>query len=254
MVPNGADPEDEARAWRMHWKRLLFGRMSFVPVVLLAIVVIITAPVIDEWKFGFVMVFPFSALLVLLAFHRSGVSRRAIRAATVVVIAIGAFVTLSSLARFADWGRDAYLVAASSFLFAGLMAIAFPIVIRQAFNHRRVDINTLAAGITAYLLIGIMFASLYRGTSAIEGYHLFAEVALPSAGDYTYFSFITLTTVGYGDFVPGTDAARSLAITEAIMGQIFLVTAVARIVSMMGMERPSARRVPARRTFEDDPD
>ena len=236
------------------WRRLLFGRSSFVPVLALAILVIVTAPVLDEWKFGYVLVFPFSAVLVILTFLRSGTSRRFVVLAASAIVFVGVVVIALSVARSVDWGQDRYLVATSSFLFAALMAIAFPAVVRQAFTHRRVDLNTLAAGITAYLLIGIFFASMYRAVSALEGYHLFKQSVHPASGDYTYFSFITLTTVGYGDFTPGTDTARSLAIAEAIMGQIFLVTAVARIMSLFGTERPTSRTTPARRTFDDEAD
>ena len=52
-----------------------------------------------------------------------------------------------------------------------------------------------------------------------------------------YFSFITLTTVGYGDLTPYTDVARTAAVCEAVLGQVFLVTAVARIVSLLGSSR-----------------
>ena len=60
--------------------------------------------------------------------------------------------------------------------------------------------------------------------------------------ELVYFSFITLTTVGYGDIVPGIDATRGLAATEAVTGQLFLVTIVARVIAMMGHERPSRSR------------
>lgn len=240
-----------------HWRRLLFGPESFVPVLLLAVIVILTAPLIDQWKFGFILVFPFSGALVVLSFHRSGLATRHVRLALATTVVAGALVIIAAAFRSISTGQDEKLVATSAALFALLMAIAFPTVVRRAFTHRRIDINTLAAGITAYLIIGIFFAATLRAVSALEGYRIFAQTTQPAAGDYTYFSFITLTTVGYGDLTPGTDAGRSLAIAEAILGQVFLVTAVARIMSLYGTERPSTRDVPMRRDFDesgDDPD
>ena len=55
--------------------------------------------------------------------------------------------------------------------------------------------------------------------------------------DYLYFSFITMTTVGYGELVPGPDSIRMLAVTEALVGQIFLVTALALLVGNLGRHR-----------------
>jgi hypothetical protein len=62
------------------------------------------------------------------------------------------------------------------------------------------------------------------------------------SGDFEYFSFITITTTGYGDLTPGSQPARTAAIAEAVTGQIFLVTVVARVVGLMGQQR--APRLP----------
>jgi voltage-gated potassium channel Kch len=53
-------------------------------------------------------------------------------------------------------------------------------------------------------------------------------------GDYTYFSFVTLTTVGYGDITAASDIAKRLVVVEAFIGQVFLITLVARLVSLWG--------------------
>jgi voltage-gated potassium channel Kch len=55
-----------------------------------------------------------------------------------------------------------------------------------------------------------------------------------AVGDYTYFSIVTLTTVGYGDITAASDLAKRLVAVEAFMGQIFLITLVARLVSLWG--------------------
>ena len=246
------DMTDPTQVSATNWKEVLFGRDSFFPVLLLAILTILFSPMIDAFHFGFLLVYPASALLVLLAYHRSRVSKRTMTAVTVLLIVVGVMAVITSIARVVDFTDDRYLIALSSALFAALIACAFPVVVRRAFQHERVTLNTLAAGITAYLLIGIFFASLYRCDSALQNFQIFHETLHPNAGDYTYFSFITLTTVGFGDLTPATEFARSLSIFEAILGQVFLVTAVARIVSLLGSEKPAVPRVPASHDFSGD--
>lgn len=232
------------------WRTVLLGRDSFFPVLFLAVFTILASPLLDILHFGFLVMFPASALLVLMAFHRSRVRRRTLTAVTVMLIVVGVLTLLTSIARTFDLTDDRYLVAFSSALFALLIAFAFPVVVRRAFQHERVTLNTLAAGLTAYLLIGVFCATLYRFDSALQSYMLFQQTVRPDAGDYTYFSFVTLTTLGYGDLTPATDFARSLAIFEAILGQVFLVTAVARIVSLLGSQPPTVPDAPASHDFD----
>jgi voltage-gated potassium channel Kch len=65
----------------------------------------------------------------------------------------------------------------------------------------------------------------------------FAQHVAPSNVDFLYFSFVTLTTLGYGDFTPATDIGKVMVTFEALIGQVFLVTLVARLVSMYGVAR-----------------
>ena len=85
-----------------------------------------------------------------------------------------------------------------------------------------------------YLLIGLIFAFAYAAAHAITGYAQISPVHGDEIQDSLYFSFITLTTVGYGDLVPSTEVGRALAIFEALLGQIYLVTVVAVMVSNLG--------------------
>ena len=219
------------------WRRTFLSRDSFFPVLALALLCIAASPIIDSYRWGFVATFPFLALLVLASLHRSRVSPEVLRIAWILLIvaAIGTIVT--TYARHIEYGDERILVAITSFLFALLYIVAIPSVTRRAFQHARVTVNTLAAGLTAYLLIGILFAALYRGVAALEDFRVFDGIVRPAAGDYAYFSFITMTTVGYGDLAPATGAMRVLAVFEAIIGQVFLVTAVARIVSLLGQQQ-----------------
>lgn len=230
---SGHDDEPALRSW----VDLFTDRDSFVPVLALAVVLVVMSPVIDLFEWGFVLEFPFSAGLVLLALDRSKVRPRTLRSAAITLAVVGVSTIVLSLLREATFSQDNLLVAINSFMFAVLFAIAFPAVVRRAFQHERVTMNSLIAAITGYLLIGIWFAATYRGIAALNGYSFFRETSQPRGGDFTYFSFLTLTTVGYGDLSPSTDIARIASITEAVIGQIYLVTAVARLVSLLGTAR-----------------
>lgn len=238
-LPTYAPPvtEPEPRSSSLDLKTMLHDRDSFMPVLLLAVVCMVLFPFSENFRLGALIVYPASAALLVVSLHHSRVHPRLMRAAIVILVVVGVGTVLSSIARLLDVGEERHMVALASFLYALLFAVAFPSIVRRAFQHRNVTLNTLAAGISAYLIIGLWFATIYRGMASIEGGKFFAQPGPVRPGDFVYFSFITLTTVGYGDLSPFSNTARSAAVIEAVLGQVFLVTAVARIVSLMGSRR-----------------
>lgn len=92
-----------------------------------------------------------------------------------------------------------------------------------------------------YLLVGLMFAFVYVAIQNLGGGPFFASGAAATSPRSLYFSFVTLTTVGYGDFTARTNLGHTLSVTEALLGQIYLVTVVAVIVSHLAplMAAPS---------------
>jgi hypothetical protein len=111
---------------------------------------------------------------------------------------------------------------------------------RAVFEPGRVTYHRVVGAILLYLTIGLVFVALYSlvgavSPTAFNGLTVAAQVSLPS--DLVYFSFTTLTTVGYGDIVPVHPVARSLSNVEAIVGQLYPATLLARLVSLG--ERPA---------------
>jgi hypothetical protein len=96
----------------------------------------------------------------------------------------------------------------------------------------------LAGAVAIYLLVGLVFADLYMCLAELSGVDFFAQTGSSSSVAYLYFSYTTLTTVGFGDLTAGTDPGRMLAVVEALMGQLYLVTVVAFIVAT---RRPRAQ-------------
>jgi hypothetical protein len=118
-----------------------------------------------------------------------------------------------------------------------LLTVATVAVVRRVLSHQVVTLQTIFGALSAYLLIGFLFAALFSAVAYLNRAPLFAGGQPANYSTIQYFSFATMTTVGYGDFVAAGEPTRSLAVLEALTGQIFLVTLVARLVSSFGQQR-----------------
>ncbi len=109
------------------------------------------------------------------------------------------------------------------------------VLLRGVMTSGQVTIGTLCRAVSGYLLLGLAWAAIYRGVASGDANAL---PALMDKGrwDFVYFSFTTLTTLGYGDIAPASPLARSLAMLEAIIGPLYLTILVARLVALYGRE------------------
>lgn len=118
-----------------------------------------------------------------------------------------------------------------TFLSASVLYLIAPIaVVRDIGFHRGVDHETLYGALAAYLLIGMAFGFAYECLAVLQPGPLFGDAGDPDLPQALFFSFVTMTTTGYGDLVPASNPAQSIAVLEALIGQLFLVTAVAKVV------------------------
>ena len=184
----------------------------------------ITTPIVVERELGGLVLAAQTGAIVLLALAASGVARRWFLPTSIVVGL--AVIVLASESVVTEGAAAAWVSGAIT----ALLAVTPFLVLRRVLAHDRVTLSSVAGSLCAYLLIGLAFGSLYRTLSAVDE-AAFSEVLGESAN---YVSFVTLTTLGFGDIVPLSDLARSLVTLEAVLGQVVLVTLVARSVSTLG--------------------
>jgi hypothetical protein len=149
--------------------------------------------------------------------------RRAIVVAT--ALAVAAAITTGVVA---SESVDSGLVGGASFV---LTVVVIAILARAVVERERLDTQAVLGVLSVYLLLALLFASLHQTLAAFnpDGY-LNGVAGLPTAADDLYFSVITMTTVGYGDITPASDAARAVVVVEALIGQLYLVSVVAGVV------------------------
>lgn len=142
-------------------------------------------------------------------------------------------------------------MAFSAAMTLGVIIRIFGRVAKAPIINGRVVVNA----VTVYLMLGLFFAYLFMALSAASNEDFFAQGPNQPTSVFLYFSYITLATVGYGDFTPAQTAGRFAAVAEGLMGQLYLVTVLALIVSNLGRKRDGSmvpRATPRDTTETDD--
>jgi hypothetical protein len=140
----------------------------------------------------------------------------------------------------------------ASFIEIILLTIASLAILRRVVTSAEVGFRTILGAISVYTVLGILFTFVYGTIDRLQGGPFFSEVGQAKSGDFLFFSYTTLTTTGYGNLVPAGQPGRMVAGLEMMIGQIFLVTLVAGLVSLW---RPGEglRRRQQRRSGEETP-
>ena len=112
-----------------------------------------------------------------------------------------------------------------------LVTATLPVTITRVVRHRRVTHETVLGALCAYVLLGLLFAFVFLAIEELSG-PFFAQPGEHPQSEYLYFSFITLTTLGLSASTPSVGLPQALTALEALVGSIFLVTLVARLVTL----------------------
>ena len=199
--------------------------------------------------FGILVVAPFERhgvrplIVILLGFllafamWTSGVSKYLMGVTLILAVAALASVIINEM-RGISRGNEIVFSAVS----ASLAAATIAVIVRRLSGHLVVSMRTITGALSVYLLLGLFCTYMYVLVGDIRNDGFFAQPGPHSPVTYLYFSFVTLTTVGYGDYSAGSDVGRMMAVIEALVGQLYLVTVVAIVIGNIG--RPRQRRDP----------
>jgi len=197
--------------------------------VLLVIMLFVVAP----FQAAGIMMFEAFGVIVALVMVASVLVISASPTATLVILAaflLNVFVVIARLIKPLTY--DLYLVAAAWFVIVCTLAV---VVARTVFGQGHVSFHRIVGAVLLYLLIALAFVSLFmlvglQIPNAFNG--LVFEDNQKLASNLIYFSFVTLTSTGYGDIVPLHPIARSLCNLESVIGQLYPATLLARLVTL----------------------
>ena len=102
--------------------------------------------------------------------------------------------------------------------------------------------QSVTGAVCIYLLFGIIFLFLYTSVALIGSGPFFVQGTDGTRALRLYFSYVTLATLGYGDYTPSGEVGHTLAILEALLGQLYLVTVLALLVSRLRARHEDDRR------------
>jgi hypothetical protein len=138
------------------------------------------------------------------------------------------------------WQGEALTVALG--LAAGVLTVTIAVTIALgAVAQNEINSRSVAGAICVYMLLGLLFMFLYGVLAVLDHGAFFAQGTDGTRSIRLYFSFTTIATLGYGDYTPARNLGRTLAVLEAVLGQLYLVTVVAVVVSRLG--RPGRKAV-----------
>jgi Ion channel len=118
-----------------------------------------------------------------------------------------------------------------------LVAAAIAVIGLGVFDQGEVNQQSVSGAICIYVLLGILFTFVYSAAAELGSGTFFAQGTDGTTSLQLYFSYVTLATLGYGDYTPATNLGHTLAISEALLGQLYLVTVVALLVGNLSRKR-----------------
>jgi Ion channel len=223
MFPTRAPGEtrrQQAHAW--------YDQKDDFGVVLILILLTIIVFAAADGPLGQLVSVALSGGTLLFVLHTAEAHRRAFRISAVVVV-----VTVLSTAGAQLLGDTVGTSTAG--LVGLLLALLAPLVIlRRIFTSPTITVRLVLGALCIYLLLGLAYAYLFPLVATMSHEPFFVQTAQPGTQDYIYFSYTTLSTVGFGDFTAATSLGRMVAVSEALVGQLYLVSAVALLVGNIG--------------------
>ncbi len=197
-----------------------------VVLILILLTIVVFAAAIGP--VGQVISVALSGGTLLYVLHTAGAHRRIFRTATVVVIVAVVAAAVALLLGETVGNTTAGLVGL-------LLAVVAPIVIlRRIVLSPVITVRLVLGALAIYLLLGLAYSYLFPLIATVTQEQFFVQTPDPNASDYVYFSYTTLATLGYGDYTAASSLGRMVSVSEALIGQLYLVSAVALLVGNVG--------------------
>lgn len=188
------------------------------------ILLLILQAVLEGTKYGYIVLNLLSTVVLILGVHAVGSSKK--RLIILILLGLPWFISEWTFTR----SNRTIFVSMLFFMFVTVT------ILEHILRSKDVTADTLYGAVCVYLLLGIMWASIYGVIEFLTPGSIFigreGEMQAPlSSNVLIYYSFTTLTTLGYGDISSITPQARIISVLEAITGQMFIAFLVARLIS-----------------------
>jgi hypothetical protein len=225
----------EARTGKRLGLRGAFARAEdrYLLVLVMIVATLIAMAVAGNAVFGRALVAVIVAVTLAETLRTSGWRPRSVRLTGLIVVALVAAAGVVSAAAPADTGTAFFALIG-----IGLVVTAIVAIVLRLVKQPEVTMKTVLGALCIYLYAGLLFALVYGFVDLVQSDPFFVQTDDATSLEYVYFSIVTMATVGYGDYTAAGNVGRMLAVSEALYGQLYLVSVVAILVGNLGRKRP----------------
>lgn len=215
--------------WRRPWTRRDVLRVvdSYASLLVLLLANFLLLEIVDDPRWGAAGSTLLAAIALVVAISDPDAGERVSRRHVASVVACVAVAPVVLFVSSSELVGLTYLLPV-----ALLVTATLPVTLSRVIRHRRVTSETVLGALCSYVLLGFLFAFAYLAVNDLRGDGFFAQPGPHEQSEYVYFSFVALTTLGFGDLSPSVGLPQALTVLEALLGQVFLVTLVARLVTL----------------------
>jgi hypothetical protein len=199
---------------------------SYASLLALLLVNFLLLELIDDPRWGAIVSTLLAAVALVVAISDPDAGEAVSHRQVLLIVACVILAPLVLVTNSTEVLGLAYLLPVALLVFATL-----PVTIVRVLRHERVTSETVLGALCTYVLLGLMFAFVYLAVSEFRA-PFFAQEGPHAQSEFVYFSFVVLTTLGFGDLSPSVGLPQALVAIEALLGQVFLVTLVARLVTL----------------------
>ena len=225
-VEDNAAASAESRWWHRLGRSFISADSYGVVLLLVIVTYVVSVTLTETWAGSIVLTVQLATVWLVL---RTSRARRLARRVADIVLGLAAVVAVASFFAHNPGGERGGIFTVCCLLYF----IAPFSIVRHLILRRDIDTETLLGAIATYLLIGMFFAFAYKAAGEFGSIPFFGSAGKGSLSQDLFFSFVTITTVGYGNLVPAANPGQTFAVIEAVSGQLFLVVAVGKIISSL---------------------